>query len=133
MTKLYQDKIKHGQSDKGALWWLWLIPLTLLLLLLYLLLRKRKVLLDPCVLKETNLNTVIKFLRKKGYSKIYLNEDFILSQYSIKEHIIKQNMRKYIIDDKHTYNDAYIISKAKREKIMLPLLPLESIFLKKME
>jgi len=87
-----------------------------LLLLLYLLLRKRNILLDPCVLKETDLNAAIKFLRKKGYSKIYLNEDFISSQYGIKEHI-RGDMRKYIIDDKHTYNDAYIISKAKREKI----------------
>ena len=111
------NKTKHGQSDKGALWWLWLIPTVLLLLLLYLLLRKRNILLDPYVLKETDLNATIKFLRKKGYSKIYMNEDFILSQYGIKEHIIRRDLRKYLIDDKHTYNDAYIVSKAKREKI----------------
>ncbi len=116
-STLYQDKTKHGRSDKGALWWLWIIPLILLILSLYLLLRKRNVLLDSYVLKETNLNAAIKFLRKKGYSKIYLNENLLISQYGIKEHIIKQDLRKYIIDDKHTYDDTYIISKAKREKI----------------
>ncbi|PKP56362.1 MAG: hypothetical protein CVT89_06355, partial [Candidatus Altiarchaeales archaeon HGW-Altiarchaeales-2] len=46
----YSDKTEHDRLDKGALWWLWLIPLILLLLLLYLLLIKKKILLDHYVL-----------------------------------------------------------------------------------